>query len=570
MMVASQPSPPRRYRLIAEIGRGGMAEVYLAVAQNPGGFNKLVVIKKTREDMLLRPDILSMFMDEARLAARLNHPNVVQTYELGEEDGRQFLAMEFLDGQPYSRVLTRQRSGAGTGAADGMSFIHHLRVLIDTLAGLHHAHELRDFGGRPLHVVHRDVTPHNVFITYDGSIKVLDFGIAKAQDGSSQTATGEIKGKISYMSPEQVRGDPLDRRSDIFAVGVLMWEAVAGRRMWGEMPDVSVLNELMLGHLPSIREAVPDVPDHIARVIERATALDREHRYPTALAMQRELDDLAFLSGLRIDGPEVGRVVSEMFAQERNRVRGVIEAQLGSMRWTGEHPAAPQSLPSIAVGPRPADASGASQLGVPGAVRMSSYTTAPTHSGAALSMRAPEPPPRRWPLFAGLGLAMIGVVAVIAVALVGRARRSEGPIAIGTGAPAPAASGTSSLDESVTLKVRASPPEARILLDGTLLGGGNYEGKVQRGDGERILRVEADGYEPKEEKITLGSDLMMSVSLEKHAGPAGAPEPSTGSPAVAATPYRVPGRLPTAPTTPAAVPEPTGRSRGIDDHNPFK
>ena len=210
----------------------------------------------------------------------------------------------------------RGRAG-GRGGAETVSIAHHLRVLIDALAGLHHAHELRDFDGTPLSVVHRDVTPHNLFITYDGSIKVLDFGIAKAADGSSNTVTGEIKGKISYMSPEQVRGEPLDRRSDIFAVGILLWEAVAGHRMWADLPDVTVLNELLQGNIPSIRQAAPNVPEPVARVIERACALDREHRYPTALAMQRELEDLAYAMGMRVDGTEVGRVVAELDVYKR-------------------------------------------------------------------------------------------------------------------------------------------------------------------------------------------------------------------------------------------------------------
>jgi eukaryotic-like serine/threonine-protein kinase len=348
MIAQSETSPQRRYRLIAEIGRGGMAEVYLAVAQGPGGFNKLVVVKKSLRDLALQPEILSMFIDEARLAARMNHPNVVQTYELGEEGGRHFIAMEYLDGQPYSRVLTRLRNQPG--GLDAMSLAHHLRVLADTLAGLHHAHELKDFDGTPLYVVHRDVSPQNVFVTYDGSVKVVDFGIAKAQDSSSRTVTGEIKGKVTYMSPEQMRGEPLDRRSDVFAVGVMLWEAVAGRRMWKDLPDARIVGDLLLGQIPSIREAVPNVPAELEHILLRALHPDREARYPSALAMQRELEAYAMASGARVDGPEVGRVVSEYFGEERQRVREIVEAQLGSLRWTGENPAA-TNLPTIPSAP---------------------------------------------------------------------------------------------------------------------------------------------------------------------------------------------------------------------------
>ncbi len=567
----SPQGPQRRYRMIAEIGRGGMAEVFLAVAQSPGGFNKLVVIKRTLQNLVLRPEILSMFMDEARLAARMNHPNVVQAYELGEEDGRQFIAMEFLDGQPYSRVLGRLRSRAGTlgGASgmEGMSYVHHMRVAIEALAGLHHAHELRDFDGTPLQVVHRDVTPHNVFITYDGSIKVLDFGIAKAQDSSQNTGTGEIKGKISYMSPEQVRGEPMDRRSDIFAVGVLLWEAVAGQRMWGDLPDVSVLNELLQGYVPSIREAAPNLPEPLVRIIERAIALDREHRYPTALAMQRELEDAAFASGLRVDGPEVGRAVSDIFEEERGRVRAVIEAQLGSTRWTGENPAA-VALPSIAVGAHAGEASGAARMPEPPPAA-TSYPTQPTHSGAALSMHAPQSSHRRLAVMwiAGLGLAAVAVT-VIATSVLGARREGRASASRDIASTEARAAGSPGAPTSVKLKVRVSPPEAKILLDGEPLGSGSYDGMVARNDAERVLRVEAPGYQAKEEKVGLTSDLMMSVSLERLDKVGSVTQESSAS---AVPPIHAPpgGHSGGPPPRPPQTPSRPG-GRGIDDVSPYK
>lgn len=552
MIATSEASPHRRYRLIAQIGRGGMAEVYLAVAQGPGGFNKLVVVKKTLQDLALRPEILSMFMNEARLAARMNHPNVVQTHELGEEEGRQFIAMEFLDGQPYSRILMRLRGRSGGPEALGLP--HHLRVLIDTLAGLHHAHELRDFDGTPLHVVHRDVTPHNVFVTYDGSIKVVDFGIAKAHDSSSNTVTGEIKGKVSYMSPEQVRGAPLDRRSDVFAVGVMLWEAIAGHRMWGDLPDVTVLHELMNGSVPSIRAEVPGVPEELARIVDRALAVDPDHRYPSALAMQRELDELTIRAGMRVDGAEVGRVVSELFAQERRRVQGVIEAQLGSLRWTGEGPAA--SLPFIPApqAVAPSEVSGSSNLIADGGRTGGAYASMPTHAGTALSMRAPPPSSKRLVvMLVGVALAAVTVL-VLAIMLIAPRRPAEPVAAVSVPAePGPGARAPSA-PESVSLQVRVSPAEARIFLDGVLLGGGAYEGKVQRGEAERVLRVEAEGHRPKEEKVVLTSDLVMSVALEKI--------PTEAAPS-ATTPRRtgpLPGQAPPSRTS----------GRGIDAESPYK
>ncbi|MFO0553516.1 MAG: serine/threonine-protein kinase [Polyangiaceae bacterium] len=544
MITTREASPHRRYRLIAEIGRGGMAEVYLAVAQGPGGFNKLVVVKKTLQNLALQPDILAMFMDEARLAARMNHPNVVQTYEFGEEDGRHFIAMEYLDGQAYSRVLSRLRGR--TGGLETMTLGHHLRVVMDTLAGLHHAHELRDFDGSPLYVVHRDISPQNVFITYDGSIKVVDFGIAKAQDSSARTVTGEIKGKVTYMSPEQIRGEPLDRRADLFSVGVMLWEAVAGGRMWRELPDMTVVHELIHGRIPSIRAAVPNIPPQLAQIIERALAPDREHRYPSALAMQRELDEFAFTSRSRVDGQEVGHIVSELFTEERGKVRAVVEAQLGSLRWTGENPAA-INLPLI-----PAAAgslSGSYQQPMSGSFQ-GPVSGPPTHSGAALPMPVAQPAPRRsmvLPVLAGaLALAVVGG---LAIAFLRPAPRANAPA---TTAAEPSASTEPKLD-SVVLKVRATPADAKIFLDGVLLHAGTFEGRVPRSETAHVLRVEADGYQTKEETLVFTADVVTSFALEKVEASS---TPSTTKPSAT-----------TQPTFQRPPTKSTGR--GIDSESPY-
>src|SRR5260370_1330933 len=194
-----------KYKLLAELGRGGMANVYLAVARGPSGFNKLVVLKSLRSDLAGDPELLSMFWEEARLAARLNHPHVVQTYEVGEYAGRPVIVMEYLEGQTLANVLQR--------AKGQMSLALHLRVIIDSLEGLHHAHELTDFAGKALGLVHRDMSPQNVFITFDGQVKVLDFGIAKVVNSQAQTSTGVLKGKVKYMAREQ-RGAHLRKVSN--------------------------------------------------------------------------------------------------------------------------------------------------------------------------------------------------------------------------------------------------------------------------------------------------------------------------------------------------------------------
>ena len=561
MTAPEDPISPRSYRLIAEIGRGGMADVFLAVARGPAGFNKLVVVKKTRKDLVAEGDILAMFLDEARLAARMNHPNVVQTHEIGQEDDRYFIAMEYLDGQPYSRVLSRLHRQ--------VPLTLQLRVLTDVLAGLHHAHELRDFDGTPLGVVHRDATPQNVFITYDGSIKMVDFGIAKALDSSAQTSVGVVKGKVTYMSPEQVRGEVLDRRTDVFAVGVMLWEAIACRRMWEGLPELTVVHELMYDQVPAILSVVPDVPATLARICERAVAPRREHRYASALELHRDLENYLVSTGERASARDVGEFTARTFDVERQHVRGIIESQLHDVRWTGVHDrtrgldlptldappnsglvneaAASGSKPRVEVGPSTARSpehglsTGITSSGASGALlperpsqplpAAGPHSVAPTNGGAALPVRAsvaPAPPapshsrslvvPAIVAIVASLAVVVVGVKVLVRTDSQGQAAPTPPT------APAPTASASASVDlpppppEAVTLTVRGKPADARIYLDGVLLSVGPFEGKVRISSKIRVVRIEAERYLAREEQVTLAADLVVTFDLEKKDG----------------------------------------------------
>ena len=239
-----------KYRRLAVIGHGGMADVHLAIAQGAGDFKKLVVLKELRPGFAGRAEHLAMFLQEARIAARMAHENVVTTYEIGDVDGRPFIAMEFLDGQPLHRVLRRLHEDGG------LPLHEHLGVLVQVLAGLQHAHELCDYDGRPLGLVHRDATPHNVVVTYEGRAKLVDFGITRGVDGEADTAVGTFKGKASYAAPEQARGAAIDRRTDIFAVGVMLWEALANRRMWADLSEVAIIARLRGAEVPALPETV--------------------------------------------------------------------------------------------------------------------------------------------------------------------------------------------------------------------------------------------------------------------------------------------------------------------------
>lgn len=320
--------PFGRYRLLAELGQGGMAQVFLAVLETTevSGFSKLQVIKRIRGDLLDDPAIITMFLDEARLAARLNHPNVVQTNEVGVVDEHYFIAMEYLDGQPLHRIQRR----AQKAHRDSSHF--DVLVLHDALAGLNHAHELRDYDGTPLSVVHRDVNPQNLFVTYDGHVKVVDFGIAKATRRATQTAEGIVKGKIRYMAPEQLVGT-MDRRADLFAVGVMLWEVLTKKPFWGTTDDVGIALRLVQGDFdPSPRAVAPDLPPFVDEICARALARDPRARYATALEFQQDLHKLLALGPAMPTHTELGALVSELFADKRAAVSKVIETQLQSMR----------------------------------------------------------------------------------------------------------------------------------------------------------------------------------------------------------------------------------------------
>jgi serine/threonine-protein kinase len=237
MLETSSPETTRpsafqpRYQTIAPIGRGGMAEVFLAVMTSAGGVSKLAVLKQIWPELAGDPHFLAMFLDEARLSVRMSHPNLVQTYEVIDDGTRLAIAMEYLDGQPLARVMNRLRG------AQALDLPLRLRIVARVLAALDYAHELHDYDGTPLAVVHRDVSPHNVFITYEGGVKLVDFGVAKNLASAHQTRPGTLKGKFSYMAPEQFLGRPSDRRADIFSVGVMLWEMLAERRFWNGASD---------------------------------------------------------------------------------------------------------------------------------------------------------------------------------------------------------------------------------------------------------------------------------------------------------------------------------------------
>lgn len=315
-----------RYRPIAKLGRGGMADVFLAMAHGPASVNKLVVVKRLRSFAEEEDRHVLMFMDEAKLSARMNHPNVVQTYEVGSDQEGYFIVMEYLEGQPLKRVMKAAMDRAsGTGGLVRGTWI---RIVAEVLRGLHYAHELCDFDGRPLGIVHRDVSPHNIFITYDGAVKLVDFGVAKAAVNSSNTESGTFKGKLTYMAPEQVTaGKTVDRRADVFAVGVVFWELLAGRRLF-EGDQISVMHQLLLGKIPRLSTVVPGIPIALDQIAAKALEREPSKRFATAQEMCDVLESYLQWSGEDIRGEFLGACMRGIFAESRATIRQQIKAQI--------------------------------------------------------------------------------------------------------------------------------------------------------------------------------------------------------------------------------------------------
>jgi serine/threonine protein kinase/ABC-type branched-subunit amino acid transport system substrate-binding protein len=330
-----------KYRLMAEIARGGMADVFLAVTETTGvgPFQKLVVIKVLRHGVTQDDeDVVRMFLDEARLAARLSHPNVVQTNEVGQEGGRYYLVMEYLEGQSLERILRHP------SARDRFTPSMRLHVLTGVLTGLQYAHDLRDYDGTPLGVVHRDVSPSNIFVTYEGHTKLVDFGIAKARDASHETRFGMLKGKTRYMAPEQLNPSlEIDSRADLYSVGVVLWEMLSGVRMWKGVPPVDVLRRLSQGDVPSLASVAPDVPEELQRICQRALSPTRDQRYPTAAALEADLQGYLETHAPRVTGRDIGRELQAMFATDRAKLQSAVESFLKAPGMSEER------LPSIPI-----------------------------------------------------------------------------------------------------------------------------------------------------------------------------------------------------------------------------
>ncbi len=484
-----------RFELLLEMGSGGMATLFLSRIRGPQNFEKLIAIKKIHDHLSKEEEFVDMFLDEARISAMIHHPNVVQIFDLGSIDGAYFIAMEYVHGQDFAQLL---RAVIRT-KNETYGWAYAARLVADAAAGLHAAHELTDAEGKPLGLVHRDVSPQNILVGYDGHVKVVDFGIAYAAEKISQTGVGTLKGKASYMSPEQSRGQRVDRRSDVFALGILLFESVCMKRLFREESEAATLLRVGAADVPRPRSIRPDLPAELERIILKALAKTPDERFDSAADLQQALEQLLVSKGTVVGPTQVAQLMKELF-HDRKRIRD------GQIRDVA-------ARPSTNVGP---------------AIGLS--TTTVTQLGSLTD--AETGPPRRW-----LKPLLIGVVVLAAVALgailglpylrggTGDGKSSgDEPMAPVMRPPPmmvvplrpPPRERPRPKAEKVLLVIKVLPAKAQatILFRGKEYKQSELELLVEPKDTPEVVRVEAPGYVSESRHITVNAKVKLKQEFK--------------------------------------------------------
>jgi eukaryotic-like serine/threonine-protein kinase len=452
-----------RYELMGEIASGGMATVYLARLTGMGGFQRFVAMKRLHPHLASEKEFVEMFLDEARIAARIHHPNVVPILEVGASSVGYYLVMEYIEGDTLARLLAR---AASTGKRLPVSVA--LRIAIDMLSGLHAAHELHDDQNQPVHLVHRDVSPQNVLVGQDGIARITDFGVARAASRLTATRVGQLKGKIAYMAPEQAAGaEDLDRRADVFSSGIVIWEALAQKRLFKAENEAATLSRVMTEPVPLLFQIAPQVSKEVSGIVMRALDRDVNKRFSTCAAFADALEAAAALKDKVATPRELAAYVAEVMGQEIAQQRDNVRTWLAHSEPTG---ATAAELPSGVI---PSSSVSAAAISIPGSVEAS-------RSGLSASLSAvPSPKRSRAPLAVG-ALLLVGLLGAGGFMLIRSARSGRTPTvptageqkpaaavapasAVAEPAPAPAATTAAALPPPTPASALSIAPEPRTV-----------------------------------------------------------------------------------------------------------
>lgn len=482
-----------RYQLLGLLGQGGMGRLYIAERRGIQGFVKIVALKVILPHLDDSVDMREMFLNEARIAAKLEHPNIVVTYELGEIEGKYFIAMEYLPGEDFLAIVSRCQGNLRIP-------IEIASVLAQQAAqGLHYAHEARDQQGRAIGLVHRDVNLRNIFLTYHGVVKVLDFGVVRGREGQ-RTAPGAFKGKYGYCAPEQIEGGQIDRRTDVFCLGIVLWELLTGQPLFEASTDAKTIDAVRSRRVEAPSTLRLEIPRELDEIVLRALARDPARRYQSAHDFSEELDAFLLERDTRPSSKSLGRWLESIFGPERAALKKAI-SQGAPIDGTLDKLAA---LDVTAAGTRPGSTSGRTGKPQPRPLWSANFTTssgsatgaarpATTLSGAAMPSAGPlASPAKRGP---GTIPVVVGVVSVLGIG---------GLVAFRALAPRPASEsvvvgeGNAAAKRATTsLSIASEPAGADVFVDGSpsglktpaVLSGLNVGGTVQ-------IRVDKEGFEP--------------------------------------------------------------------------
>jgi serine/threonine protein kinase len=303
---ASHPRHIDRYELLKKLATGGMAEIFLAKQSGLEGFEKVVVLKRILSHLAQDEEFVSMFLDEARIAAKLSHPNIVQIYDLGKADSSFYIAMEYVSGRNVQHIIAKQQQ-----RGEMVPVEHVCRVVAGVCDGLHYAHSRKDYDGTPLNIVHRDISPPNIMLSQNGEVKVVDFGLAKANSQVEITDQGVVKGKFAYLSPEAASGLAIDLRTDVFALGILLWEMFTGRRLFYADTPLQTVELVRRARIPSITAQNTSVEPELEQIVRKALARDMDERYESCAELGDALAQYLFSRGLKVTSRDIAALVRD-------------------------------------------------------------------------------------------------------------------------------------------------------------------------------------------------------------------------------------------------------------------